>query len=186
LPIWACGDNHQFSRARATAEQVGQFPVGGGDDPTGVERLKQGFKPVVVGVDAPHVCGCSVPGSGDPFQLGLCLVNEVVNVAVTGVADLRDASPSLDQAAQRRTVSHDPGVIGGLAAEGGALYQRVQVGGATHSVQQSASAEPVHHCDRSDRGAAVIQIQQRVVDELVGRAVEIGGGDDPDDVAQVV
>src|SRR5690606_6547037 len=141
---------------------------------------------LVVVVDAPHVHGCSVPGGGDPFQLGLCLVDEVVNVAGAGVADLRDASPGLDEAAQRRTVSHDPGVVAGLLAEGGALYQRVQVGGAAHSVQQSASAEPVHHCDRGDRGAAVIQIQQRVVDELVGRAVEVGGGDDPSDIVQVV
>src|SRR5690606_5331923 len=99
---------------------------------------------------------------------------EVVNVAVTGVADLRDASPGLDEAAQRRTVSHDPGVIGGLLAEGGALYQRVQVGGAAHTVQQSARAEPVHHRDRSDRGAAVIQIHHRVVDALVGRPGQIG------------
>src|SRR5690606_40831224 len=65
-------------------------------DPAGVERLKQGFKPVVVVVDAPHVCGRGVPGGGDPFQLGLCLVDEVVNVAVPGVANLCDASPGLD------------------------------------------------------------------------------------------
>src|SRR5690606_15079644 len=142
-------------------------------------------KPVVVVVDTPHVCGRGVPGGGDPFQLGLCLVNEVVNVAGAGVANLCDASPGLDEAAQRRTVSHDPGVVGGLLAEGCALYQRVQVGGAAHSVQQSARAEPVHHCDRGDRGAAVIQIQQRVVDELVGRPVKIGGRDYPGDVAQV-
>ena len=58
------------------------------------------------------------PPVGDVVDLGLGGVDDVVGVAVAGVAELDDPGAGLDQPAQDRRLAHDPRVVAGVGRGG--------------------------------------------------------------------
>ena len=123
---------------------------------------------------------------GDLVDLGLRVVDDVVDLALAGVAEGGDAGAGLDQAAQDRLVAHDLGVVAGVGRDRDVGRQGVEVGGATDAHQLAALLQLGGHRDRVGRLAAAVEVDDRVVDDLVGRAVVVDALDHVDDVGDRV
>ena len=110
---------------------------------------------------------------GDLVDLRLRPVDDVVDLALAGVADLDDLGAGVDQPAQDRLLPHDLGVVAGVGRDRHVGGQGVQVGRAADPLQLAAALQlggDGHHVDRL---AAAEEVDDRVVDGLVGRAVEV-------------
>ncbi len=96
-----------------------------------------------------------------------------VDLALSGVAVLDDAGACVDQAPQDRLLAHDLGVVGGVGSDRHRRRDGVQVGGATDPLQLTLALQLVGHRDHVGRLAPTVEVDDRVVDRLVGRPVEV-------------
>ena len=125
---------------------------------------------------------------GDVVDLGLSTVDDVVDVGAvgTGVAVLHDPGARLHQPAQQRLLADDPGVVPGVRGGRHRRDQGVQIGRAAHPAQQPAPVQFGGDGDRVGGLTAAVEVEDRVVDELVGRAVEVAGTQSLEDVGDGV
>ena len=127
------------------------------------------------------------PPLGDGVDLGLRVVDDLVDVAAVGaVAELDDAGAGLDELAQHGPLAHDPRVVAGVRGGGDRRDERVQVRGAADALDLAALGQLVGDGDGVGRLAAAVQVDDRVVHDLVRRAVEVGAADLLDDVGDRV
>ena len=116
-------------------------------------------------------------------DLGLGQRDELGDVAgIGGVPQLGDAGAGLDQAAHERLVLDDAGVVAGVGGGGDGGHEGGQVGGATNALELAALGELVGDDERVGGFGAVVDLDDRVKDRLVGRAVELRATQDVDDV----
>ena len=113
------------------------------------------------------------PTVGDLVDLGLGAVDHVVDLALAGVAQLSDARAGLDQPAQHRLVAHDLGVVAGVGRDRHVGREGVEVGGATDALELAALGQLGRHRDRVGGLAATVEVDDRVVDDLVGGTVVV-------------
>ena len=131
---------------------------------------------------------------GDVVDLDLGAVDDVVDAAdqvvAAGrgvVAHLDDAGAGRDQPAQRRPVGDDLGVVAGVGRRRDQRDQRVQVGRAADADAAVPTAGQLGgDGDGVGRLAAAVEVEDRVVDLLVGGAVEVAGPQHLDDVGDGV
>ena len=124
---------------------------------------------------------------GDGVELGLGAVDDLVGLAAVGaVAHLDDLGAGLDEAAQDGALAHDPGVVGGVGRRGDRRDQRVQVGRAADPGDLAALGQLGGDGDGVGGLAAAVEVEDRVVDGLVGRLVEVAGAQHLDDVGDRV
>ena len=131
---------------------------------------------------------------GDLVDLGLRAVDHVVDGAGDVgrrpgrrlVAHLDDPGAGDDQPPQRRPLGDDLGVVAGVGRGRDERDQRVQVRRAADAHQLPVAGQLGRHRHRVGRLAAPVQVEDRVVDELVRRPVEVARADDLDDVGDRV
>ncbi len=123
---------------------------------------------------------------GDGVDLGLGGVDDRVDLAVAGVTHLRDAGAGLDQAAQDGALGHDLGVVAGVGRGRHRGQQRVQVRRPAGPGDLPALGQLGRDGDRVGRLAPPVQVEDGVVDQLVGRLVEVVGAQRLDDVGDGV
>ncbi len=180
-------DDHHLARVQAVGQGV-QVGEAGGDaaDAAAVgadrldllEGLRHDLRQRVVVLGDPPV--------GDRVHLGLGAVDEFVGVAVPGVAELDDPRARLHEPPQDRAFPDDPRVVAGVRRGGHRRDQRVQVRGPADAGQLAAPGELVGDRDRVGGLAPRVQVEDRLVHELVRRAVVIAGPDDLDHVGDGV
>ena len=122
----------------------------------------------------------------DLVDLGLRVVDEVVDLTVPGVADLCDTGADLDQATQDRAVGDDLGVVAGVGGGRDRLGEGVQVKRAPHPGGLATLGQFGVDRDRVDRFPSGEQVDDRLVDDLVRGAVEVRGVDDLHDLGDGV
>src|SRR4051812_14660458 len=147
-----------------------------------VEGLLQNlFEPDVVLTGAPL---------GDVVDLLLRAIDDVVDVtahaAGGAVAELHDAGAGLDQATEDRALANDLRVVAGVGCGGHRRDERVQVGRAADLGEQTFTGELGGDGDRVGRLAATVEVEDRVVDGLVRRAIEVAWLEDLDDIGDGV
>ena len=166
--VQAVGDLVELGEAGGDADALA---AAGGDRVDLVHRaLQQLLEPDVVLAGAPL---------GDVVDLGLGAVDHLVDVAALAggraVAELDDPGAGLDQPAQGGPLGHDlrvePGVGGGRHRGD----QRVQVGRAADPHQLPGAGQLGRDRHRVGRLAPPVEVEDRVVDDLVGRPVEVAG-----------
>jgi hypothetical protein len=126
------------------------------------------------------------PLVGDAVDLGLGRVDDVVGVAVARVAELHDLGAGLDQAAQDRGLAHDARVVAGVGRRRHRLQEGVEVRRAAHPAHLAALDQLGRHGDRVGRLAAAVEVEDRLVDQLVRRPVEVWPAQHLDDVGDRV
>ena len=184
-------------------------PARDDDELAGVQAVGEGVEVGEAGGDAGHRAGAAADGLhlvhrrlhdvaedgvvlaraplGDVVDRLLGPVDEVVDLAaVAGVPELHDAGAGLDEAPQHGALGDDPGVVAGVGRRGDAGQQRVQVGRAADAGEVAGPRQLARDGDRVGRLAAAVQVQDDVVDRLVGRPVEVAGPDHLDDVGDRV
>ncbi len=116
-------------------------------------------------------------------DLGLGVVDDLVDVAAVGrVAELHDARARLDEAAQDRTLADDARVVPGVGGGRHAGHQVVDVGRAADALELAALGQLRDDGDGVGGLAATVEVDDRLVDDLVRRAVEVRAADLLDDV----
>ena len=123
---------------------------------------------------------------GDVVDLDLGGVDDVVGVAVTGVAELDDLGAGLDQPPQDRRLAHDPRVVARVRRGGHRLQQRVDVRRAADPAQLATLLQLGRDRHRIGRLATAVEVEHGLVDQLVRRPVEVVPADDLDDVGDGV
>ena len=123
---------------------------------------------------------------GDLVDLGLGAVDDVVDLALAGVAEGGDPGAGLDEAAEHGLVAHDLGVVAGVGRDRHVGRERVEVGGAADALQLTALDQLGGHGDRVGGLAATVEVDDRVVDHLVGGAVVVDALEGLDDVGDGV
>ena len=123
---------------------------------------------------------------GDGVDLGLRGVDHVVGVAVAGEAHLHDLGAGLDEPAQHRCLAHDPRVVARVGGGGDRGDQRVEVGRAADPGELAALLQLGGHGDGVGRLAPPVEVEDRLVDQLVCGAVEVVPAHDLDDVGDRV
>ncbi len=112
---------------------------------------------------------------GDGVDLRLGAVDERVDVpAARGVAELDDLRTGVHEPAQHGALPDDLGVVAGVGRRRHRRDQRVQVGRAAHAAQLAPLGQLSGHGHGVRRLAPAVEVEHRVEDELVGRAVEVG------------
>ena len=114
------------------------------------------------------------------------MIDQVVDLAVTGIADLRDPGAHLDQAPQHRAVGDDLGVVTGVGRGRNRLGEGVQVRGAADPGGLAALGQFGVDRDGVDRFPAGEEVDHTLIDDLVRWAIEVRGADDLDDLADGV
>ena len=117
------------------------------------------------------------PPVGDVVDLGLSAVDHVGDVGAlrTGIAVLHDARAGLHQPPQQRLLRDDACVVAGVGGGRHGGDQGVQIGRAADAAQQPAAVQLGGDGDRVGGLAAAVEIEDGVVDVLVGRTVEVAG-----------
>ena len=126
---------------------------------------------------------------GDTEHPALGVVEGIVDVVGTAVADLGDVGGDEDQATQQRGVLDDPGVGGGVGDRRRGVLQRMQRLDAARLVEQAEPGQLLGDGDRVDRFAGLRHGHGDVEDVLVARLVEVvvaqpGLDDRPERVAR--
>ncbi len=172
------GDDDHLSRVQSVGEFV-EFgePRGHADRDAAAagdrvdlvhRRLQQFFEGDEVFGGAPF---------GDIEDLGLRTVDDFCDVLTVraGVAVLDDARACFDEPAQDGLLRDDLGVVAGVRGSGHRLGQGDEVRGAADALELAAAVEFGRHGDGVGGFAAAVEVEDRVVDGLVGGAVEIAG-----------
>src|SRR5262249_51015928 len=110
-------------------------------------------------------------------------LGEVGGAGGAGVAQRNDAGAELDEPAQLRLFGDDLGVVAGVGGGGRRLHQGVQVGGAADAAQFAGAFELGADGDGVGGVAAAVQVQDGLVDDLVGGPVEVLGAHRVGDLA---
>ena len=112
---------------------------------------------------------------GDLEDLGLRAVDNLGHVLAlgAGVAVLDDASTGVDQTTQHGLLGHDLGIEGGVGGCGHCLGQRHQVGSTTDTAELTSTVELGGDRHRVGGLATAVEVQDHVVDGLVGGPVEV-------------
>ena len=119
---------------------------------------------------------------GDGVDLGLGPVHQLVGVGLARVAELDDPGAGLDQAAQDGALADDARVVAGVGGGRHRGDEGVQVRGAADPGDLGAAGELVGDHDGVGRLAPAVQVEDRLVDQLVGRPVMVGRADHLDHV----
>ena len=172
--------------------QAGESGGNAGADATGVgDPLDLGQRAAEQRLDV-HVVVAGAP-FGDVVDLGLSAVDDVVDAAGDArcpggrvIAHLHDAGAGGDQPPQGGALGDDLRVVPGVGRRGHGLDERDEVLGAADPHQLPGSGQLGRDGDGIGGLAAGVQIQDRVVDELMRRAVEIGRAHYLDDVGDRV
>src|SRR5579863_3951297 len=122
------------------------------------------------------------PALGHGVHLGLGPVHELVGLGVARVAELDDPGPGLDQAAQDRALPDDARVVAGVGGGRHRGDEGVQVGSAANPGDLAAPGELVGDGDGVGRLAPAVQVEDRLVDQLVSGPVVVAGADHLDHV----
>lgn len=113
---------------------------------------------------------------GDVIDFGLGAVEQVRQVGTVAlVAILGDPGASLHQSPQRRFLGHDVGVVARVGRGGHHRDQGVQVRCPADAPQQIVPVKLASHCDRVDRSATPVEVQDGRADGLVHGSVKVGG-----------
>ena len=124
---------------------------------------------------------------GDLVDLGLRCVDDVLDVAAArAVAHLDDPGAGVDEAAQHGTLGDDLGVVARVRRGGHRRDELVEVGLPADAGQVAALGQLVGDGDGVGRLTAAVEVEDRVVDELMGRAVEVDAARDLQDVGDRV
>ena len=120
------------------------------------------------GVVLAHAAGAHL------VHLGLRHVDHILRLRAFGViAELRDLCTRGDHAAQQRALVHNLRIIRGVRSRGHGGDERMQVVDATDLVEVSGVAQPVGHGD-GVRGLGCGELaNDRLVDRLVLRLIEV-------------
>jgi len=105
-------------------------------------------------------------------------VHDVGDLALAGVAQLGDLDGRVDQPPQHRLVMHDLGVVGGIRGDRDGGQQVRQVDMAAHLAELTAPVEFGCDGDGVCRIAVTVEVDDRLIDQLMGGAVEVGRFDD--------
>ena len=120
---------------------------------------------------------------GHRVDLRLGERDELGDVAgVGGVPQLGDAGTGLDQATHERLVLDDAGVVAGIGGGGDGGHEGGQVRGAADPFELASLGELIGDDERVGGLGAVVDLDDRVEDRLVGGAVELRAAQDVDDV----
>ena len=147
-----------------------------------VERLLQHvLEPDVVLARAPlgHLVDSLLRAVDDVVDL-------TAHTAGGAVAELHDLRAGLDQPPQDRALAHDLRVVGRVGGGRHGRDQRVQIRRTADLGEGAVTCELGRDRDRVGRFAATIEVEDRVVDRLVRRPVEVGGLEHLDDVGDRV
>jgi hypothetical protein len=123
---------------------------------------------------------------GDTEHLRLSPVHDDVDVSLTAVPHLDDARAGLDEAAQDRPLADDLGVVAGVRRGRHTGDEGVDVRGPTDAGELSPLLQLGRQRHRVGRLAAPVQVEDRVVDGLVGGPVEVCSVQQLDDVGDGV
>jgi hypothetical protein len=123
---------------------------------------------------------------GDAVDLGLRTVDDVIDLALADIAELGDLGARVDEPAQDRLLADDLGVVAGVGRDRHAGDQVVQVRRAADAIEVAAALQLGHDGNRIGRLAPTVQVDDRVIDDLVGRTVEVDATDRLDDVGDGV
>ena len=112
---------------------------------------------------------------GDVVDLRLGAVDDLVDVSALrpGVAVLHHPRAGLHQPAQQRLLRDDARVIAGIGGGGHRGDQGVQIRGAADAAQQAAAVQFGGDGDRVGRLTTAVEVEDRVIDVLVGGPVEV-------------
>ena len=144
---------------------AGHLPgLAGGDLDLVHRRFEQLAQPQVVVATA---------GVDDAVDLGLRGVDDVLDGAALGVPHLDDPGARLDKPAQHRALGDDLGVVAGVRRGGDGGDELVEVRLAADAGQLAALGQLVGDGDGVGRLAAPVQLEDRVIDELVRGPVEV-------------
>ena len=135
------------------------------------------FDRTIHGLRERNVVFLSVIGR-DTVNLSLGCVDQSLGLAVAGVAQLHNFGTSLNQAAQHSAFGHDFGVEPGVSSGGDARNQGVQVGCPAHAVQFAALGQLVGYGDGVRRLAVPVEVDNGLIDHLVGGLVEVSAAAD--------
>ena len=121
---------------------------------------------------------------GDVVDLGLCAVDDLVDVGALGpgVAVLHHPRAGLHQPPQQGLLGDDARVVAGVRRGRHRRDQGVQIRRPADAAQQPTAVQFRGHCDGVGGFTAAVKVEDRVVDVLVGRAVEVAGPQPLEDV----
>ena len=114
----------------------------------------------------------------DVEHLGLRAVDDLRDIALTGLAELGDALADLDESAQHGLLADDVGVEVDVGGDRHAGDEGVEIGRATDAADISTTLQLGGDRDRVGGLAAVGQVDDRVEDQLVGGPVEVAALED--------
>ncbi len=113
------------------------------------------------------------------------LVRHRIDLGLSGVDDVHDVTPALaithlhdlragiDQPSQHRPLGHDLRVVARVGRGGHRGDQLMQISLSAHPGQVAALGQLIRDGDGVGRFAAAVQVQDRVIDQLVGGTVEV-------------
>ncbi len=126
------------------------------------------------------------PVVGDRIDLGLGPVYQIVGFGVARVAELDDPGAGLHQPPQDRPLPDDAGVVAGVRGRRHGCDEGVQVGRPADPADLGPPGELVGHGDRVRWLTTAVQVQDDLMDDLMGRAVMVVRPDDLDHVGNRV
>ena len=109
------------------------------------------------------------------IYLSLRLINKRIDLAIARIPQLRDPCARLNQATHNRVLLHNIRVILSVCCGRDGGDQRMQVGGPTHASQFPTLLQLVRDSNRISRHTMPIQRNHRLIDNLVGWLIKIGG-----------
>ena len=110
---------------------------------------------------------------GHRVNLRLRLIHECIHLGLVGVTQLRNLSTRLNQAAHNRVLLHDFGIVLSIRSGGHRSNQSVQIRCATHTSQLAALLQLVGNRNRVRGATVAVQRQNRLVNRLVRRLIEV-------------
>jgi hypothetical protein len=115
-------------------------------------------------------------------------VDDLVDLGPVGavVAELHDARARLDETPQDGLLGDDLGVVRSVGRGGNRGDQRVEIRRAAETDQLAPALQLGRHSDGVGGLAPAVEIENAVVDRLVGRAVEVVGPENLDHVGDGV
>src|SRR6185312_13284269 len=109
----------------------------------------------------------------DLVDLRLGLVDDRVDFAVVGVAQLDDLGAGVDEAAEHCAFTDDFRIEAGIGGRGHRLNQRMQVRRSADPGNFASFGQQVGDGDGVRRFATAVEVDDGFVDALVGRSVEV-------------